>query len=280
DAFPYGEWFTGDNVNLAIGQGDVGVTPLQLANAYAALANGGQLTAPTVARALLDHDSGATVRSFESRSLGRVQLPEAVRQPIIDGLEGAVDDQSGTAFQAFTGFPIDKFKVAGKTGTAEAPPRADTSIFASFGPVQDPRYVVVTVMEESGFAADTAAPLARKVYEQIDQVKALVPQPVTAASSSTTAPAVQDDADDAAAEDEAAADEVAAPPATTPSVTTTTSTPAGGATAPAGEPTTVPSSAPPPEAGGPATTEAAVLPNPVRPAAVPADGPTTTAGGP
>jgi penicillin-binding protein 2 len=284
DAFPYGEWFTGDNVNLAIGQGDVAVTPLQLANAYAALANGGQLTAPTVARALLDHDSGAPVRTFESRALGRVDLPAPVRQPIIDGLEGAVDDPSGTAFEAFGGFPSAAFKVAGKTGTAEAPPRADTSIFASFGPVEDPRYVVVTVMEESGFAADTAAPLARKVYEQLDQVRPHLPATTTPASTSSTTPPAEGEGGEQAAEEDAAPDEVAAPP-TTPVVTTTATTaPATTttepATAPAVESTTAPTSAPPPAGSGLATTEAAVARDPARPAAAPEDRPTTTAGGP
>ncbi len=174
DAFPYGEWFTGDNVNLAIGQGDVGVTPLQLANAYAALANGGQLRSTSVAKALLDQSNGSPVRTFAPRDLGAVALPPDVRQPVVDGLAGVVGSDSGTAAGAFSGFP-EEFTVAGKTGTAEVPPKADTALFAGFGPLADPRYVVVAVIEEAGFASETAAPLVRRIFEQLDEVRPLVP---------------------------------------------------------------------------------------------------------
>jgi len=187
EAFPFGEWFTGDNVNLAIGQGDVGVTPLQLANAYAVFANGGTLYATSVARALLDHDSGAVRRTYASRLLSRVDLPPAVRRPIVEGLVGVVTDKEGTAYDAFTGFPLASFDVAGKTGTAEVPPKADTALFAAFGPVPTGRYVVVAVMEESGFAAPTAAPLVRRVFEGLDELKARTPAPVTPAQGAVAA---------------------------------------------------------------------------------------------
>jgi len=186
-AFPFGEWFTGDNVNLAIGQGDVGVTPLQLANAYAAIANGGTLHAPSVVKALLDHNIGEVRRSYAARRIGTVELPPAVRRPIVEGLSGVVSDKDGTAFGAFQGFPLGSFTVAGKTGTAEVPPKADTAIFAAFGPVPDARYVVVAVIEEAGFASETAAPLVRRVFEGLTQIKPATAT-ATPAPTSTVAP--------------------------------------------------------------------------------------------
>ncbi len=213
DAFPFGEWFTGDNVNLAIGQGDVGVTPLQLANAYAALANGGRLRAVSVAKALRDHDSGAEVRAYGPRDLAPVELTAAARLPILDGLAGVVSDEDGTAFGAFGGFPLASFPIAGKTGTAEAPPRADTAIFVGFGPLPSPRYVVVSVIEEGGFAAEASVPLVRRIFEQLDEVRPLVPVGPAATPLAHAAP-------DPADPDPA--DRVPAGGAQQPPVTTTT----------------------------------------------------------
>ncbi len=186
EAFPNGIWLTGDNVNLSIGQGEMLVTPLQLANAYAALANGGALHAPSVAKGLLDHDSGAVVSTFQPRKLAQVDLPEAVRQPLLDGLEGVVDNDEGTAYGAFDGFPVASFKIAGKTGTAEVNNRADSALFVSFGPLPNPRYVVMAILEEAGFASVTAAPLVRKIYEQLDEVRPLLPVEEAASPSVTT----------------------------------------------------------------------------------------------
>lgn len=254
DAFPYGEWFTGDNVNLAIGQGDVGVTPLQLANAYAALANGGVLHAPSVAKALLDHDSGEMKRSYAARTIGTVELPATVREPIVTGLERVLSDADGTAHAAFDGFPLGAFDIAGKTGTAEVPPLADTSIFAAFGPLPNPRYVVVAVLEESGFASETAAPLVRRVFEALDEVRPLVPLPSTAvtvagvANGSTTTAATAATAADGDAADGSSGDST---PATT---TTAASTATTAVPAPPSTSTTAPPAPPATEAPSPTTT--------------------------
>ncbi|MPY96322.1 MAG: penicillin-binding protein 2, partial [Acidimicrobiia bacterium] len=165
EAFPVGDWFTGDNVNLAIGQGDLAVTPLQLANVYATLANGGRVLAPSVARAVLDHDTGQPTRSFEPRELGRVDLPPEIAELIHKGLAGVVSEDEGTAYEEFAGFPLEAFPVAGKTGTAQVQGKADTALFAAYGPTTNPRYAVVAVLEESGFGADVAVPLVRQVLE-------------------------------------------------------------------------------------------------------------------
>jgi penicillin-binding protein 2 len=87
-----------------------------------------------------------------------------------------VANSKGTAAPAFAGFPLAQFPIAGKTGTAQVPPKQDTALFAAFGPTEDPRYAVSVVMEESGFGAAAAAPVARRIF---DQILALPLTPIT-----------------------------------------------------------------------------------------------------
>src|SRR4029450_13351406 len=75
--------------------------------------------------------------------------------------------RSGTAASAFAGFPLDRYPVAGKTGTADLPPKPPFAWFASFAPVGDPRYVVVVMVEQGGHGGETAAPVARRIYESL-----------------------------------------------------------------------------------------------------------------
>ncbi len=150
-----GAWRTGDSINMAIGQGDVLVTPLQLANAYATFANGGTLYEPRL-------------RADEPpRKVRDVGMTPAMRQPILDGLQGVVSRQEGTAYYAFAGFPLNAFPVAAKTGTAQVNKKHDTAVFAAFGPANDPQYAVSVVMEEAGFGGSTAAPVARRIFQGI-----------------------------------------------------------------------------------------------------------------
>ncbi|MGH9267680.1 MAG: penicillin-binding protein 2, partial [Acidimicrobiales bacterium] len=166
EAFPEGRWFTGDNVNLAIGQGEMVATPLQLANAYSTFANGGTLYQPRVAARVLGPD-GQTVRDEPAVVTGTVELPASQRQPILEGLRGVVNRTEGTAYWAFAGFPFERLSVAGKTGTAQVSRLQDTALFVAFAPVEAPRYAVAVVMEEAGFGGATAAPVARRVLEGI-----------------------------------------------------------------------------------------------------------------
>lgn len=178
DAYPYGDWFTGDNVQLAIGQNTVVATPLQLANAYAAVANGGTVYQPRVAWRVLrgkadPADPASVLRVIEPVVKGTVDMPPEVRDPIVEGLAG-VTTGKGTAAGAFTGFDQRAFPVVGKTGTAQVqfvrPDgsvgfKADTSLFASYGPAGAPRWAVTAVMEESGFGAEASGVVVRQVYE-------------------------------------------------------------------------------------------------------------------
>lgn len=173
-AFPTRDWFTGDNLNLAVGQGDLVVSPVQLANAYAAFANGGTVYAPRIASAVLD-PSGRVLRKIDTQTLQTVDLPPSVRAPLLAGFEGAVADPDGTAFAAFQGFPLEEFSVAGKTGTAEVAGKQDSALFSAIAPVEAPRFSVTVVMEQSGFGASAAAPVARRVLEKLAGVE---PTPV------------------------------------------------------------------------------------------------------
>lgn len=164
--FPEGRWFPGDNVNLAIGQGELLVTPLQLANAYAAFANGGTLFAPRVATAVRDR-SGRELRAVAPVVRRHVDLPPPIRDAVMSGLLGAVRDPGGTAHGAFAGFPLDRVPVAGKTGTAQVRGKQDTALFVAIAPATAPQYVVAVVLEEAGFGGAAAAPVARRILDGI-----------------------------------------------------------------------------------------------------------------
>ena len=154
----------GDAVNFAIGQGDVLVTPLQLARAYAALANGGTLYAPRVAKALLSAD-GTRVTPIPPKKLGKLPIAPTVLAYIRSALTG-VTQPGGTANLAFSGFPAGL--VAGKTGTAEVgPDKSPTAWFASFAPASAPKYVVVAMITEGGQGGQHAAPVTREIYDGI-----------------------------------------------------------------------------------------------------------------
>lgn len=169
DAYPNGDWYTGDNVQLAVGQNVIVVTPIQLARAYAALANGGTVYQPHVVWKILTPNANPSnpadvVRVIDPVITGTVTLPPDVRGPIVSGLEG-VTTGLGTAASAFVSFDLNSFPIVGKTGTAQVDGKADTSLFASYGPAASPKYVVTAVMEESGFGAEAAGEVTRRVYE-------------------------------------------------------------------------------------------------------------------
>jgi penicillin-binding protein 2 len=183
------DWRTGDNVNMAIGQGDVLVTPLQLANGYATFANGGTRYVPQIAIRAQAYQTGEVTEEFAPEVAAQVPLPPEVRQPLLDGLANV--PRSGTATRAFAGFPLDLFSVAAKTGTAQVDNKSDTAVFAAFGPVEAPRYAISVFLEESGFGGTAAAPVARALFEGLSGVKPLQPAgpnglPVGAAEGLTT----------------------------------------------------------------------------------------------
>nr|MBC7245912.1 penicillin-binding protein 2 [Chloroflexota bacterium] len=152
-------WLPRDAVNMAIGQGDVLVTPLQMANLVAAVANGGTLYQPRLVR-LIGSLMGDDVQDFPPQVLGQLPISSANLQVVRRAMEGVV--QYGTASRAFIGATI---RMAGKSGTAEAPPGDPHAWFVGYAPADDPQIAVAVVLERGGEGGRNAAPLFRQVVE-------------------------------------------------------------------------------------------------------------------
>lgn len=155
----------GDAVNFSIGQGDTLVTPLRLAEIYAAIANNGLYYKPQVARAIVDVD-GKVIKEFKPEVAGKVEAEQSTWDFLRRSLRMVVTQ--GTAAGVFAGFPVE---VSGKTGTAQVfgrnpngSAKDDTSWFAAYGPTKDPQYVVVMMVSQGGFGASTSGVAARDVF--------------------------------------------------------------------------------------------------------------------
>ena len=174
-------WLPADDINMSIGQGFVTVTPLQLAAAYAAIANDGKICEPRIAAAIQDA-SGENVRPIRNASTCR-KMPFTHEQLsyVRSALESVV--HSGTAAGAFAGFPFGQVAVSGKTGTAQREPFQDTSWFVAMvgGTIDDPEHIIVVMVEEGGHGSTTAAPIVRSIIEAIYHLNA--PAPTTVAGT-------------------------------------------------------------------------------------------------
>jgi penicillin-binding protein 2 len=167
-----GPWTGGDVMNAVIGQGSVLVTPLQLANAYAAIVNGGTLYQPRVVRSITDQN-GATVRINEPQVLNEIDLSPQTVAFFRRDLQQVVNGPRGTARSAFVEFGPNVEQVGGKTGTAEiikgetADEDVDTAVFVGVAPITSPEYVVLTLIERGGSGGQIAAPTARRVLQYL-----------------------------------------------------------------------------------------------------------------
>ena len=171
--FPNTVWNTGDNVEMAFGQGATVITPIEQAVAYSTFANGGTRFAPQVAAAIVS-PSGKVVKRFTPQVTGHVNLPSSTYQALLTGFEGAVNSRDGTAY-GVAGLGTFPGGVAGKTGTADSEPgKEPTAWFVGFGPTADPQYVVVCVIDQAGFGATAAAPVVGQIFSY------LAAHPVTA----------------------------------------------------------------------------------------------------
>ena len=197
-AFPNYQWYAGDNVEMAFGQGATVISPLQLADAYAAFANGGTVWAPHVGAQVVDR-SGKVVWTYKPQAISHVSITPTARQTILAGLEGVISNRLGTAYGTFLGFPDSQFPVAGKTGTATTPTPEPTALFTAFAPANDPRYEVLVVIDQAGYGSSGSAPVARQILEYLMQHPVgpvTTPSPASAplappsgtSSPSTTAP--------------------------------------------------------------------------------------------
>ena len=151
-------WRGGDAVNMSIGQGDVQTTPLQIANAFAAVANGGTLWTPHVAKAIVH--PGQNPAEVKVKRIRRLSTSKRNLEVIHEGLAKVASQ--GTASATFAGFPV---PIAGKTGTAEFKPKQPFAWFAGYAPAEKPEYVVVAMIEEGGGGSLNAAPIVRRIFE-------------------------------------------------------------------------------------------------------------------
>lgn len=152
-------WLPRDAVNMAIGQGDVLATPLQMANLVAAVANGGTLYRPRLIREISSAMEGI-VASYGAQVASQLPVSSANLRIIQRAMEAVVTQ--GTAQRAFIGSPV---RMAGKSGTAEAPPGEPHGWFVGYAPVDDPQIAVAVVLEHGGEGGRNAAPLFRQVIE-------------------------------------------------------------------------------------------------------------------
>jgi penicillin-binding protein 2 len=155
-------WQPGYDIQMAIGQGDLTVSPMQLAVAYSAIANGGKLVTPHIGKALLD-SQGNVVKRFDPAPQRDLNLSPELLSEIRQGLYEASHSSLGTSSSVFGSYTP---AVAGKTGTAEHPPDPSPNAwFASFAPADNPKLVVVALINDGGHGGVSAAPAARQVYQ-------------------------------------------------------------------------------------------------------------------
>jgi penicillin-binding protein 2 len=166
-----GRWRTGYSADLAIGQ-KVTATPLQTANAYAALANGGTLYRPQVLDRITNANAPTVVRAFEPEVIRQIDWGPA-RGAFMAGFAGAVGTPGGTAYRTFQGFPLDTWPLAGKTGTAQTGKdalgnqRPENSLFVAFSLGDGGTWLASAMLEGAGSGARAAAPAVRLTLEPI-----------------------------------------------------------------------------------------------------------------
>ncbi len=155
-------WTVGDNVNLAVGQGDLLATPLQMATVYAAFENGGQVVRPHVGMAIQD-SLGRQLQVIDPPPVRTLQMDPTYRATILDGLRKAASQPGGTSADVMGSFPE---PVYGKTGTAQHVGQADQSWYVCFVPDPHRPIVVAVTIEQGGFGDEAAAPAARLILSQ------------------------------------------------------------------------------------------------------------------
>ena len=176
----------GDAANFTIGQGDTMVTPLQLARAYSALANGGTLYQPTIGKAIVAPD-GTVLKTIKPKVVRHVAVSKKAIDYVNTALLGTLTPHgsfNGTLAWKFGGFPLSQIPLRGKTGSAEVEGKQSTSWVATY----DKDYVVIMVVTQAGTGSGTSGPAVRKIWESlygvqgaentnqtVDESKAIIP---------------------------------------------------------------------------------------------------------
>lgn len=157
----YRQWLPGDTVNMSIGQGDLLTTPLQMAAAYAGIANDGEIMRPHVLKEVLD-SQGEPVRSYEPEVAFSTGASESALRAMHNALVEVTE--SGTSASAFRGYDL---SVASKTGTAQVAGKDDYAWFVAYAPAEEPQYVVAVVLEQAGHGGSSAGPAAREILSAL-----------------------------------------------------------------------------------------------------------------
>ncbi len=154
-------WMPGDSVNLSIGQGDILVTPLQLATAYAAIANGGRVVTPHVGLRVEDQVTGVELADLEPEEFTQLDVSLENIEAVQSGLRDATAPGT-TVGDTFVGFTP---QVAGKTGTAQVAGKTDYAWYVAYAPADDPQVVVAVLVEQGGGGGKVAAPTVKRILE-------------------------------------------------------------------------------------------------------------------
>ena len=159
----YGEkgWKSLTLVSMAIGQGELGTTPLQMANMTAAIANRGYYYTPHIVKEI-EGDSKLDERFYEKQY---TKIDSFYFEIAIEGMDLAVNGEAGSGSTARSA-QIPGITVCGKTGTAENPHGEDHSIFIAFAPKKDPKIAIAVYIENGGFGSTWAAPTAKLMMEK------------------------------------------------------------------------------------------------------------------
>jgi penicillin-binding protein 2 len=160
-----GRWMDGDTVNLTIGQGEIEVTPLQMAVMTAAVANGGKVYQPRLVAELVGQDSDAVaevIRYPAGVLKNEVTLKRRTLELVQQAMVEDVEHPSGTGRRA----AVRNFRVAGKTGTAQSP-QGYVTWFVAYAPFENPRYAVAVVVEGGESGGSTCAPVAGEIFRSL-----------------------------------------------------------------------------------------------------------------
>jgi penicillin-binding protein 2 len=172
-------WKPGDSIQLAIGQKDLLVTPMQMARFYALIANGGKLVTPHLLLGVEQSDTGGAAPHPAAPAPQQLDIDPGAIDVVRKGLLEATHASFGTSTAVFGGFPV---AIAGKTGTAEKAVDPGDGIarlfnqswWCGYGPYDNPSIVVCALIENGGHGGDVAAPTALKVFEEFFHEKAPV----------------------------------------------------------------------------------------------------------
>ena len=167
-------WQGGDTTNLVIGQGDLLVTPLQMATVYAGIATRGTVQRPHLLRSVSSHAGSGSIMDYKSEIARTVEEQDSSFDLVQDGLQGVIYEESEAQASHFTNM---KELVAGKTGTAERSGEEPTGWFVAYVPADNPRYVVASCVERGGYGSECAMYVVRDImgaiYDEPDTSEAV-----------------------------------------------------------------------------------------------------------